>query len=88
MDVIVAAGFVAIDEASGQGLVVTESCACGVNGKLYQTAGWRENTARNKAMWEGRSWWRKKLGIAPKGWPNSTPHSDGASSIFGTVFGL
>jgi len=54
---------------SGQFLEVTDWTAVGMHGKLYQTRAWAERVAKNKADWEGRSWWRKLLNMPPRGYP-------------------
>ena len=54
---------------SGQFLEVTDWTAVGMHGKLYQTRAWAERSAKNKADWEGRSWWRKLWDMPPRGYP-------------------
>lgn len=69
---------------TGQYLEVTDNTAVGMHGKLYHTELWAARTAASKAAWEQRSWWRKLLGVPPKGYePEGIP----VQSLFGSLFG-
>jgi hypothetical protein len=78
----VAAGFRAYAD-NGQCLEVTDQCAVGMHGKLYHTARWKREFDANKAAWEARSWWRRALGMAPKGYWQT--HTRGAAFLDGIL---
>jgi len=69
---------------SGQFLEVTDWTAVGMHGKLYQTRSWADRVAKDRANWDGRSWFRKWLGLAPKGY---APEGAPVGSVFGPLFG-
>lgn len=69
---------------SGQFLEVTDFTAVGMHGRLYQTELWAERAAKRKADWDGRSRFRKWLGLAPKGY---VPEGAPVGSVFGPLFG-
>jgi len=85
--VFVEAGFVVPCEgAQPTGLIVTDRCACGYEGKLYQTRAWAAAVAADKAAWDGRSWLRKTFGMRPKGYPAAVASVSvlgSAAAIFG-----
>ena len=66
-EIEVEAGYRARSQRGGF-LEVTDTCAAEVDGVLYRTRSWAAVRDANKKAWAERSWWRRFLGLPPKGY--------------------